>query len=98
MSPQTPGRIVESARSVLNQFLPDVFIFAEATKGQNCGKSPGFGCCLVAESTNENVKICAELMSKTKEDSRNQLTAEDLGKLAAIELLEVGTKGEIILQ
>ena len=89
VSPQTPGRIVESARSILNQFLPDVYIFADACKGQSCGKSPGFGCCLVAESTNENVKISAEVMSKTKDDTRAQLTAEDLGKQAAIELLEV---------
>lgn len=91
VSPQTPGRIVEAARSILNQFLPDVYIFADACKGQSCGKSPGYGCCLVAESTNENVRIAAEVMSKTKQQVQftNSLTAEDIGKQAALELLEV---------
>ena len=91
VSPQTPGRIVEAARSVLNQFLPDVYIFCDAAKGQSCGKSAGYGCCLVAESTNENVRIAAEVMSKPKGAGGQDLTAEDLGKMAAMELLEVST-------
>lgn len=86
VSPQTPGRIVESARGILNQFLPDVFIFADVAKGQSCGKSAGFGCSLVAESTNENVRISAEVMSNQKGET--QISAEDIGQQAAIRLLE----------
>ena len=89
VSPQTPGRIVESARGILNQFLPDIFIFADVAKGQSCGKSPGYGCTLVAESTNENVRISAEIMSNTK--GEKQISAEELGQQAALRLLEVGT-------
>ena len=69
-----------------------MYIFADAVKGGNCGKSPGYGCCLVAESTNENVRISAEVMSMTKHkqvQTPNLITAEDLGKQAALELLEV---------
>merc|ERR1711990_359578 len=86
VSPQTPGRIVEAARSILNQFLPDVFIFADVAKGQAAGKSAGFGVALVAESTNENVKISAEVMSKQK--GEKQISAEDIGIQAALQLLE----------
>jgi len=86
VSPQTPGRIVESARGILNQFLPDIFIFADVAKGQSCGKSPGYGCTLVAESTNENVRISAEIMSNTK--GEKQISAEELGQQAALRLLE----------
>ena len=89
VSPQTPGRIVESARGILNQFLPDIFIFADVAKGQSCGKSPGYGCTLVAESTNENVRISAEIMSNTK--GEKQISAEELGQQAALRLLEVCT-------
>jgi len=89
VSPQTPGRMVEAARSILNGFLPDVYIFSEAAKGAGSGKSQGYGCCLVAESTNENVRIAAEVMSGTKDDGMKNLTAEDIGKMAAVELLEV---------
>ena len=87
VSPQTPSRIVESARGILNQFLPDIFIFADVAKGQSCGKSPGFGCTLVAESTNENVRISAEIMSNIK--GEKQISAEELGQQAALRLLEV---------
>ena len=89
VSPQTPGRIVESARGILNQFLPDIFIFADVAKGQSCGKSPGYGCTLVAESTNENVRISAEIMSNIK--GEKQISAEELGQQAALRLLEVCT-------
>lgn len=32
------NRIVESARSVLNQFLPDIYIHTDHMKGVNSGK------------------------------------------------------------
>uniref|UniRef100_A0A1A7YFG5 RNA terminal phosphate cyclase-like 1 n=1 Tax=Iconisemion striatum TaxID=60296 RepID=A0A1A7YFG5_9TELE len=39
VSPQMGNRIVESARSVLNQFLPDIYIYTDHMKGANSGKS-----------------------------------------------------------
>jgi len=91
VSPQTPGRMVETARAVLNQFLPDVFIFADVATGHQTGKSPGYGVCLTAESTNDNVRLSAEVMSG---DKSSLLPAEDMGQLAALKLLEtIGQSG-----
>lgn len=43
------NRIVESARSVLNQFLPDIYIHTDHMKGVNSGKwvSPLLKVCLL---------------------------------------------------
>lgn len=32
------NRLVESARGVLNQFLPDIYIYTDHMKGANSGK------------------------------------------------------------
>ena len=88
--------MVEAARGVLNQFLPDIFIFADVATGSQTGKSPGYGCCLTAESTNDNVRISAEVMSghKSADGSSTLIPAEDVGQLAALKLLEaIGQSG-----
>lgn len=41
VSPAIANRIIESAKSVLLQFLPDVYIYADHCKGTASGKSPG---------------------------------------------------------
>lgn len=56
VSPQTGNRLVDAARGVLNDFLPDVYIFTDhhpgdARNGQKGKTSPGFGLSLVAETT-----------------------------------------------
>jgi RNA 3'-terminal phosphate cyclase-like protein len=38
VSPQTANRIVESARSVLNRYIPDVYIYTDVYKGAESGK------------------------------------------------------------
>ena len=38
VSPQTANRIVESARALLNTFIPDVFIYTDHYKGAESGK------------------------------------------------------------
>eukprot|EP00057_Strongylocentrotus_purpuratus_P034962 XP_797204.2 PREDICTED: RNA 3'-terminal phosphate cyclase-like protein [Strongylocentrotus purpuratus] len=38
VSPATPNRIVDSARSILNQFLPDIYIYTDHMKGPQSGK------------------------------------------------------------
>ena len=86
VSPQIPNRLVESARGVLNNFLPDVYIYTDHRKGPQSGKSPGFGICLYAETTNGHV-LAAETYAR--KDMENQsLVPEDIGKLAANTLLE----------
>lgn len=51
ISPQASNRLVESCRSVLNTFIPDIYIYSDVYKGPEAGLSPGFGISLVAEST-----------------------------------------------
>nr|KAF6315295.1 RNA terminal phosphate cyclase like 1 [Myotis myotis] len=62
VSPQMANRIVDSARSILNKFIPDIYIYTDHMKGINSGKSPGFGLSLVAETTNGTF-LSAELTS-----------------------------------
>lgn len=38
VSPQMANRIVDSARSVLNKFIPDIYIYTDHMKGVSSGK------------------------------------------------------------
>ncbi|KAI4889833.1 hypothetical protein NFI96_024759, partial [Prochilodus magdalenae] len=62
VSPQMANRIVDSARSILNKFIPDIYIYTDHMKGASSGKSPGFGLMLVAETVNGTF-LSAELAS-----------------------------------
>ncbi|KAK7895616.1 hypothetical protein WMY93_020941 [Mugilogobius chulae] len=86
VSPQMGNRIVESARSVLNQFLPDIYIYTDHMKGTHSGKSPGFGLTLVAETLNGTF-LSAE-MSSTPQGQGEPVLPEDIGKNCAKRLLE----------
>ncbi|XP_077594308.1 RNA 3'-terminal phosphate cyclase-like protein [Stigmatopora nigra] len=85
VSPQMGNRIVESARGVLNQFIPDIYIHTDHMKGANSGKSPGFGLTLVAE-TLEGCFLSAEL-SSTPQGQGDPMLPEDLGRNCAKMLL-----------
>jgi len=64
VSPQFAARMVDSARGVLNDFLPDVWIYSDHMKGAATGESPGYGLSLVAETITRCLKsadACAEL-------------------------------------
>lgn len=41
VSPAIANRIIDSAKSVLLKFLPDVYIYSDHCKGAASGKSPG---------------------------------------------------------
>ncbi|XP_072904437.1 RNA 3'-terminal phosphate cyclase-like protein isoform X2 [Hemitrygon akajei] len=86
VSPQMANRIVDSARSILNKFIPDIYIYTDHMKGANSGKSPGFGLSLVAETTNGTV-LSAELVSNPSGQG-SPVLPEDLGKNCAKLLLE----------
>ena len=38
VSPQIANRLVESSRSILNRFIPDVYLYSDVYKGQDSGK------------------------------------------------------------
>lgn len=86
VSPQTANRIVDSARALLNHFIPDVYIYTDHYKGAESGKSPGFALSLVAESTT-GVFTSAEMVAEAG------TLPEDLGKLAAKSLFEEIARG-----
>ncbi|XP_034047774.1 RNA 3'-terminal phosphate cyclase-like protein [Thalassophryne amazonica] len=86
VSPQMANRLVDSARAVLNLFLPDIYIYTDHMKGANSGKSPGFGLMLVAESLNGTI-LSAEMVS-TPQGQGEPVLPEDLGRNCAKLLLE----------
>uniref|UniRef100_A0A8C2STN5 RNA 3'-terminal phosphate cyclase-like protein n=1 Tax=Coturnix japonica TaxID=93934 RepID=A0A8C2STN5_COTJA len=86
VSPQMANRMVESARSILNKFLPDIYIYTDHMKGISSGKSPGFGICLIAETINGTM-LSAELASNPQGQGAAVLP-EELGQNCAKLLLE----------
>ncbi|KAJ8260559.1 hypothetical protein COCON_G00162820 [Conger conger] len=91
VSPQMANRIVDSARSVLNKFIPDIYIYTDHMKGANAGKSPGFGLSLVAETT-QGAFLGAELVS-SPQGQGDVVLPEDLGRNCAKLLLEEVYRG-----
>ncbi|KIJ33512.1 hypothetical protein M422DRAFT_35428 [Sphaerobolus stellatus SS14] len=62
VSPQFSNRMIESARSVLNRYIPDIYLYSDVYKGEDSGKSPGYALSLVAESTTTALH-CSEAVS-----------------------------------
>lgn len=87
VAPSLAARIVDGARSVLNQYMQDVFIYTDHYKGTESGLSPGFALALVAETTT-GCALGTELVGS------GGMLPEDLGKEAANRLLnEVANRG-----
>lgn len=87
ISPQTANRMIESARSVLNGYARDVFLFSDFRKGEDGGKAPGFSIALVAETTT-GCLLSAEMAGNPGD------VPEDVGIRAANLLLEeIGKRG-----
>jgi RNA 3'-terminal phosphate cyclase-like protein len=63
VSPQFSNRMIEAARSVLNRYIPDIYLYSDVYKGEESGKSPGYALSLVAETTT-SVLHCAEAVSQ----------------------------------
>ncbi|XP_036140529.1 RNA 3'-terminal phosphate cyclase-like protein isoform X2 [Monomorium pharaonis] len=87
VSPAIANRIVESAKSVLLKFLPDVYIYVDHCKRSTSGKSPGFGVTLAAETTKE-VFFSGQAFSPLMTTGSLPCVPEDLGKEAAMKLLD----------
>ncbi|KAH8240399.1 hypothetical protein KR038_001409 [Drosophila bunnanda] len=87
VSPAMANRTVESAKGCMVKFLPDVYIYSDQNKGKMSGNSPGFGICLVAETT-DGVCYAADSCSNTREESETPSIPEDLGREVAMRLLD----------
>ncbi|GBG72172.1 hypothetical protein CBR_g11105 [Chara braunii] len=106
VSPQMANRMVDSARGVLNRLLADVYIFTDHYKGNESGKSPGYGLSLLAETTT-GCLISAERAAVASRDAdaepRNDersggglVLPEDVGSQAAQQLLEEVKAGGVV--
>ncbi|KAK6617754.1 hypothetical protein RUM43_013982 [Polyplax serrata] len=87
VSPTFANRIVETAKGVLLNFLPDVFINTDHCKGDRAGKSPGFGVSLTAETTT-GVFFTCDAHSVIPGNGVEPSVPEDIGTHAANLLLE----------
>ena len=90
----TTTRLANAARGVLNPFVPDTFIYSDSARGSGGGgvqTSPGWGICLVAETT-KGMLYCAEIGSDN-EDIAEKKDADDAGTAVARFLLEQVSRG-----
>ncbi|KAF9265455.1 18S rRNA biogenesis protein [Marasmius fiardii PR-910] len=63
VNPQFSNRMIEASRSLLNRYIPDIYLYSDVYKGDDSGKSPGYALSLVAESTTSAL-YCAESISQ----------------------------------
>lgn len=87
VSPSMANRTVEAAKGVMLNFLPDVYIYTDQNRGKMSGNSPGYGICLHAE-TSDGVVFAADVTSHTKDEGKEPSIPEDMGKEAALRLLD----------
>ncbi|KAI9342380.1 RNA 3'-terminal phosphate cyclase domain-containing protein [Obelidium mucronatum] len=92
ISPQMANRVVDSARSLLSRYIPDVYLYTDVYKGAESGKGPGYGVSLVAETTT-GVLYSAEWIVGHLQNDYTFPTPEDLGIRAARVLLTEIRKG-----
>jgi len=62
VSPQFSHRMIEASRSILNRYIPDIYLYADVYKGEDSGKSPGYALSLLAETTTSAIH-CSEAIS-----------------------------------
>ncbi|XP_030753751.1 probable RNA 3'-terminal phosphate cyclase-like protein [Sitophilus oryzae] len=86
VSPAMANRMVEKAKGVLLNFIPDIYISTDQCKGKNAGKSPGFGVHIYAETTTGNI-YSSEQVSNVVSNGEEPSIPEDLGIAAAQRLL-----------
>ncbi|XP_044752691.1 probable RNA 3'-terminal phosphate cyclase-like protein [Coccinella septempunctata] len=82
VSPAIANRIVDKAKGVMLNFIPDVFITADQRRGKQSGNSPGFGVHLTAETT-KGVIYSAEAVSNVVAFGEEPSLPEDLGEAAS---------------
>ncbi|KAH7912228.1 RNA 3'-terminal phosphate cyclase/enolpyruvate transferase [Hygrophoropsis aurantiaca] len=63
VNPQFSNRMIDASRSVLNRYIPDIYLYSDVYKGEESGKSPGYALSILAESTT-SVIHCSEAVSK----------------------------------
>lgn len=95
VSPSIITRVIDSARGVMNAYLPDVYINADAHRGEKSGHSAGYSLQLVAESTT-GVLLSVEHTAGGPTSTSSGVMPEDIGQQAAHMLLEEIHRGGVI--
>jgi len=80
VNPQFSNRMIEASRSILNRYIPDIYLYSDVYKGEESGKSPGYALSLLAESTTSAIH-CSEAVSQPG------VPPEDIALLATRALL-----------
>lgn len=97
VNPQFAQRLVNGAKEVLSPLCSDTRIYTDIYRGQESGKSPGFGITLVSTSTTQALQSTEVLSAPTSDSSsahesataaHSQRTPEEMGAEAAFALLE----------
>merc|ERR1712217_103010 len=94
VSPLTLNSIIESVRSIMDNYLSDIYIFIDPMNEKNADDLLGFGISLVAEMTTkcyistENVAI----VKRTKQ----LFFSEEIAKITSIELLKEVNNGSVV--
>ncbi|KAJ8078864.1 hypothetical protein PM082_013148 [Marasmius tenuissimus] len=91
VNPQFSNRMIEASRSLLNRYIPDIYLYSDVYKGEESGKSPGYALSLVAESTTSAL-YCAEAVSQPG------IAPEDIALQATRTLLDEIQKGGCVDQ
>ncbi|KAI8846487.1 RNA 3'-terminal phosphate cyclase/enolpyruvate transferase [Chytridium lagenaria] len=91
ISPLMANRVVDAARTILTRYIPDVYLYTDVYKGNESGKSPGYGLSLVAETTTGTL-LRMDLRGLLENDYSFP-TPEDLGVRTARLLLTEIRKG-----
>ena len=94
VSPTIVTRVVDSARSVLNNLLPDVYIHTDHYRGSDGGNSAGYSLSLVAESTT-GVLLSVERTAGGPNAQGMELP-EDIGSEGARMLLDEIRRGGVV--
>eukprot|EP00762_Andalucia_godoyi_P004241 ANDGO_05523.mRNA.1 putative RNA 3'-terminal phosphate cyclase-like protein len=90
-SPQLGSRCIDTAKGVLLPFSPNVYVYADHFKGSESGQSPGFGICLVAETTTGALISCETQGSGS--ESKEVRDPEFCGKMCGLGLLNELQRG-----
>ncbi|KAL0484776.1 RNA 3'-terminal phosphate cyclase [Acrasis kona] len=94
VAPAIANRMVEGSRAMLNNFIPDVWVYTDHYQGKTSGKSPGYALYLQAE-TDTDCRLSVEYVP-VPQDPSSLNVPEDIGKHVAELLLEEIKKGGCI--
>src|SRR4051812_16304106 len=87
VNPQILNRIVSKAREVLNDYLPDVWLYTDLMKAGKGGPSSGYSVNLIAESNKDYLLFSVdEAFEEGKSQDYNM--PESIGERIALRLLD----------